>query len=76
VGYYNGERCHEALRNLTPGDGYLGRRKQILARRRALQIRTLVARRQHYRESVRNQVSEESETPGVLLRHMQMSHYC
>ena len=65
MAYYNSERYHEALRNVTPDDVWFGRRDHILARRKALQIRTLVARREHYRRMVNNQLTEESGTPGV-----------
>jgi putative transposase len=73
VSYYNSERYHEALRNVTPDDVWFGRREGILARRKALQIRTLVARREHYRQLakskaaglVKNQEDEESGTSGV-----------
>ena len=49
VAYYNTERYHEALKNVTPHDVWFGRREAILSRRKTLQIRTLVARREHYR---------------------------
>jgi hypothetical protein len=75
--YYNSARYHEALKNVTPDDVWFGRSEQIRARRKALQIRTLVARREHYRQSVKNQVAEESGTPGVQLsKRAHLSHEC
>ncbi len=49
VEYYNSQRDHEALQNVTPDDVWFGRREAILSRRRTLQIKTSVARREHYR---------------------------
>ncbi len=45
VQYYNNERYHEALSNITPRDKYLGREHEILQRRRKIKDRTLNQRR-------------------------------
>lgn len=46
VEYYNHERYHEALDNLTPEDVYLGKREKVLSRREKIKQQTLQNRRQ------------------------------
>ena len=49
VDYYNHERYHESLNNLTPADVYYGRGPTILERRQKIKLDTLAMRRQmHY----------------------------
>jgi putative transposase len=45
IDYYNNERYHESLNNVTPADVYFGRNKQIETRREQLKNKTLYIRR-------------------------------
>jgi len=47
VNYYNNERYHEALNNVTPADVYYGRHHQIITRREQLKRQTLLRRRRY-----------------------------
>jgi hypothetical protein len=42
VDYYNNERYHESLGNLTPADVYFGRAEQILKQREAIKRKTML----------------------------------
>jgi transposase InsO family protein len=46
VNYYNQERVHESLQNLTPADVYTGRARTVLTRRERIKRQTLRLRRQ------------------------------
>ena len=49
VSYYNHERYHESLDNLTPADVYYGRGQAILERREKIKLKTLAMRKKmHY----------------------------
>jgi transposase InsO family protein len=52
VDYYNNERYHESLDNVTPADVYLGRAHEILARRERTKKRTMRERRRRYEETL------------------------
>jgi putative transposase len=45
VEYYNNNRYHEALNNVTPSDVYHGRDQQILTRREKIKKKTMQLRR-------------------------------
>ncbi len=47
VTYYNNERYHESLDNVTPANVYFGRHHEILTRRERLKQRTLKARKRY-----------------------------
>jgi len=46
VDYYNNQRYHEALGNVTPADVYFGRSKQIKIQRQEIKMKTLKERRE------------------------------
>ena len=48
IDYYNTERYHESLNNLTPEDVYTGRGQTVLNRRSRIKQRTLAERRRLY----------------------------
>jgi len=49
VDYYNHQRYHESLDNLTPADVYYGRDQEILEQRELIKMSTLASRRaEHY----------------------------
>ena len=49
MAYYNNERYHEWLDNVTPADAYFGRRYKILSERGRIKRRTMEKRKQLYR---------------------------
>jgi putative transposase len=48
VNYYNHERYHESLDNVTPGDVYFGKKEQILRKRERIKNQSMKMRRAIY----------------------------
>ena len=57
VNYYNHERYHESLDNLTPADVYYGRGQTILNRRERIKLKTLAIRKQNHYANRANQLN-------------------
>ncbi len=52
IDYYNHQRYHESLDNLTPADVYFGRGQTILLQRQRIKRKTIESRRLQYRKAV------------------------
>ena len=48
VNYYNNERYHEAIGNITPSDKYFGREESIFRKRKRIKEKTMKKRRVDY----------------------------
>jgi putative transposase len=48
VSYYNNERYHEAIENVTPADVYFGRQYEVLTERSKIKRRTMERRKKEY----------------------------
>jgi transposase InsO family protein len=48
VRYYNQDRYHESLQNVTPADVFYGKEKEVLKQRNLLKEKTMTLRRQNY----------------------------
>jgi putative transposase len=48
VAYYNNERYHESLDNVTPADAYFGRRYAVVSEREKIKKRTMRKRKKEY----------------------------
>jgi len=48
VEYYNHQRYHESLQNLTPADMYFGRANRILEHRKKIKQKTIMERKRKY----------------------------
>ena len=48
VAYYNNERYHESLDNVTPADCYFGRQYAVLSERSRIKRRTMERRKKEY----------------------------
>jgi len=53
IEYYNNERYHESLKNLTPADIYYGKIEEVLTRREEIKRKTIRQRRSQNLQLIR-----------------------
>jgi len=79
VEYYNNQRYHESLNNVTPADVYFGRDKAILRERKKIKKLTIRQRRlQHQKQAAKSiiqtnqslQCSSRSDVPFYMTTDM------
>ena len=64
IHYYNHERYHESLNNLTPADVFYGRGNEILKQRQQIKVNTLLIRKQmHYHKRAQTLNPMSQTTP-------------
>jgi transposase InsO family protein len=59
VDYYNNQRYHEAIDNVTPSDRFFGRDEEILKKRQKAKVKTMNLRRSLYHSIMINDLMEE-----------------
>ena len=65
VGFYNYQRYHNALKDVTPADALEGRWEAILAQRKEVQRETF-ERRRRYNQEVRDTLRRGASSPHSL----------